>query len=82
MLCIALHRSSPIALSLSFLTLHAAGEAPPVGEDDERQLLPVEQLDALSRLVGGVREPHLARLGDFLRTQTGGRGVSCRVSVH
>jgi hypothetical protein len=42
--------------------LHAAREATPVGQDDERQALPTEVVDGLRRLEGRVREPDLARL--------------------
>lgn len=48
------------------LTLHTAGEASPVGKDHEGQALLVEVPDDLGGLVGGVREPHLARLLDDL----------------
>lgn len=34
------------------LTLHATGETPPVGKDHQGQLLSVEILDDLGRLVG------------------------------
>ena len=43
-------------------TLHAAGEAPPVGEHHEGQALAVEVADGLGRLEGRVGEPHLAGL--------------------
>lgn len=48
------------------LTLHATREASPVGKDDEGQVLVVEIPDGLCCLVGGVWEPHLARLLDDL----------------
>mmetsp|Transcript_62702 Transcript_62702/g.139603 ORF Transcript_62702/g.139603 Transcript_62702/m.139603 type:complete len:270 (+) Transcript_62702:312-1121(+) len=48
--------------------LAAAGESPPVGEQEERKALAlVEILDGLCSLVRRVREPHLPRLGRLLR---------------
>lgn len=49
------------------LTFHAPGEAPPVGKDHQRQLLPVEVFDGLCCFIGRVWEPHLARLLDYLK---------------
>ena len=43
-------------------TLHAPGEAPPVGEHHEGQALAVEVTDGLGRLERRVGEPHLACL--------------------
>jgi hypothetical protein len=47
--------------------LHAAGEAAPVGQDDEGEALAAEVVDGLGRLKGGVGEPDLARLAHRAR---------------
>ena len=47
-------------------TFHAPGEPPPVGKDHQGQLLPVEIIDGLGRLIGRIWEPHLASLLDYL----------------
>ena len=39
--------------------LHSPGEAPPVGQHHQGQLLAVEVVDGLGRLEGRVGEPHL-----------------------
>lgn len=47
-------------------TFHAAGEAPPVGEDHQREVLPVEVPNSLGCFKGRVWEPDLPRLLDYL----------------
>lgn len=47
-------------------TFHAAGEAPPVGEDHQREMLPVEVPNSLGCFKGRVWEPDLPRLLDYL----------------
>jgi hypothetical protein len=56
-------------------TFHAAGEAAPVGEDDEGQLFAAKVLDRLGRLVGAVRIPDLTGLRDGLGFGVGVRRV-------
>lgn len=47
-------------------TFHATGEAPPVGEDHQREVLPVEVPNSLGCFKGRVWEPDLPRLLDYL----------------
>ena len=54
------------------LTSHPSREPPPVGKDEEREVLSVHVLDGLGCLEGGVRVPHLSCLADHL----GGEGLS------
>ena len=50
------------SLYLFVHVLHAAGESPPVCENEERKVLAVEVEDGLSGLVGGIRIPNLNKL--------------------
>lgn len=62
----------------------AAGEAAPVGKDDQGQVLPaVKVLDGLRRLKGRVGVPHLMGLVLFFRGcgEREGRGREGRVAV-
>ena len=48
-------------------TFHAAGEASPVGEDHQREMLPVEVLNSLGRFKSRIWKPDLPGLLDYLQ---------------